>query len=87
MARRLYKVGALVEARNTKYSKGLGIIVEGPTMKRGSRWCREKCEYKEVTHFTVHWFDKPSIVSHYRQHRDNGRVLMTRNQIKIVRKR
>ena len=87
MARRLYKVGALVEARNTKYEKGLGLIVEGPTMKKGTRWDYEAANFKQGSKFTVHWFQKPRTVSGYLWRRDNRLVSMTRNQIKIVRKK
>tara|TARA_Y100000310_G_scaffold22629_1_gene21663 strand:+ start:282 stop:449 length:168 start_codon:yes stop_codon:yes gene_type:complete len=37
--------------------------------------------------FKVHWFEKPGNVDSYYLRRGNGQVDMTKNQIKIVRKR
>ena len=81
MARRLYKVGALVEARNTKYERGRGIILTGP---------HDKKPYYSADHtienFTVHWFDRPGIIDHWEWNRVGDRNFqMTKNQIKILR--
>ena len=86
MARRKYIPGALVEARNSKYGKGFGIIVAGP-------WSDTKAasQYRDLvneqTWFNVHWFEKPGNVDGYYMRRNTGRVDMTKNQIKLVRKR
>ena len=86
MARRKYVPGALVEARNSKYGKGFGIIIAGP-------WSDTKAatQYRDLPNeqawFKVHWFEKPGNVDSYYMRRGNGQVAMTRNQIKVVRKR
>ena len=86
MARRLYKVGALVEARNTKYERGKGIILTGPTYEK-SYYCSDRT----IENFTVHWFDKPSIIDRWDWNRSTDLPLgtrnfkMTKNQIKILR--
>ena len=86
MARRKYVTGALVEARNSKYGKGFGIIVSGPTMDtKGATRYRDLDEPQAW--FKVHWFDKPGNVDGYYLRRGNGQVDMTRNQIKVVRRR
>jgi len=78
MARRIYKSGCLVEARNTKYEKGFGIILSGPH--------RSKYEWQKVPEFNVHWFERPSIVERWDWNRDGKRAFnMTKNQIKAVR--
>ena len=86
MARARYIPGALVEARNSKYGKGFGIILTGPTMDT-----KGATQYRDLTHpqpwFNVHWFTKPGNVDSYYMYRQNGRVNMTKNQIKLVRKR
>ena len=86
MVRRKYVTGALVEARNSKYGKGFGIIVLGP-------WSDTKAasQYRDLPSeqawFKVHWFEKPGNVDSYYMRRNNGQVDMTKNQIKLVRKR
>ena len=86
MARRKYVTGALVEARNSKYGKGFGIIVAGP-------WSDTKAasQYRDLaneqTWFRVHWFEKPGNVDAYYMRRGKGQIQMTKNQIKLVRKR
>ena len=84
MARRKYVTGALVEARNSKYGKGFGIIVSGPELKKlsahGYQTFGEPREW-----FKVHWFDKPGSVDSYYMRRGNGIIDMTKNQIKVVR--
>ena len=86
MARRLYKVGALVEARNTKYERGKGIILTGPHDEK-SYYCSERI----IENFTVHWFDRPGIIDRWEWDRSvpNGlgprNFKMTKNQIKILR--
>ena len=86
MARARYIPGALVEARNSKYGKGFGIIVQGPTMDT-----KQAGIYRDRTEpqpwFTVHWFEKPGNVDAYYLRRGNGKVAMTKNQIKLVRKK
>jgi hypothetical protein len=80
MARRIYKSGCLVEARNTKYEKGFGIILSGPH--------RSKYEWQKVPEFNVHWFERPSIVEVWHWNRDGKRAYqMTKNQIKAVRQK
>ena len=84
--RRTYITGALVEARNSKYGNGLGIILAGPEMKNlsahGYQTFGEAQEW-----FKVHWFKKPGSVDAYYMLRGNGQVDMTRNQIKLMRSR
>jgi len=86
MARRKYVPGALVEARNSRYGKGFGIIISGPTMDT-----KAASMYSDLVNpqewFNVHWFTKPGNVDSYYLRRGNGRVDMTKNQIKLVRKR
>ena len=86
MARARYIPGALVEARNSKYGKGFGIIVQGPTMDT-----RASGRYRDLENpqpwFTVHWFEKPGSVDLYYMRRGNGKVEMTKNQIKLLRKK
>ncbi len=86
MARARYIPGALVEARNSKYGKGLGIILTGPTMDT-----KAASQYRDLPNeqawFKVHWFEKPGNVDSYYLRRGNGQVDMTKNQIKVVRKR
>jgi hypothetical protein len=86
MARRKYVTGALVEARNSKYGKGFGIIISGPTMDT-----KGATQYSHLANpqawFKVHWFDKPGNVNSYYMKRNNGQVDMTKNQIKLVRQR
>ena len=86
MARRKYVAGALVEARNSKYGKGFGIIVAGPNMDT-----KAASMYTDLVNpqewFKVHWFEKPGNVDSYYLRRGNGQVDMTKNQIKVVRKR
>jgi hypothetical protein len=85
VARARYIPGALVEARNSKYGKGFGIIVKGPTMDT-----KAYGRYRELNApqpwFTVHWFEKPGSVDRYYFRRGKGQVEMTKNQIKLVRK-
>jgi len=86
MARARYIPGALVEARNSKYGKGFGIIVSGP-------WSDTKAasQYRDLpteqAWFKVHWFEKPGNVDSYYMRRGNGQIDMTKNQIKLVRQR
>ena len=86
MARRKYVPGALVEARNSRYGKGFGIIISGPTMDT-----KAASMYTDLVNpqewFKVHWFEKPGSVDSYYLRRGNGQVDMTKNQIKVVRKR
>ncbi len=86
MARARYIPGALVEARNSKYGKGFGMIVNGPTMDT-----KAASQYRDLPNeqawFTVHWFEKPGSVDSYYFCRGNGQVAMTKNQIKLVRKK
>ena len=85
MARAKYIPGTLVEARNSKYGKGFGIIVSGP-------WSDTKAasQYRDLPSeqawFKVHWFEKPGNVDSYYMRRGNGQIDMTKNQIKLVRK-
>jgi hypothetical protein len=86
MARARYIPGALVEARNSKYGKGLGIILTGPTMDtKAATQYRDLAE--EQAWFKVHWFEKPGNVNSYYMKRNNGQIDMSKNQIKLVRKR
>ena len=86
MARARYIPGALVEARNSKYGKGFGIILTGPTMDT-----KAASQYRDLANeqawFKVHWFEKPGSVNSYCFQRGNGQIDMTKNQIKLVRKR
>jgi len=76
MARRIYKTGCLVEARNTKYEKGFGIILSGPHQSR--------YEWQKVPEFEVYWF-KPTSISGF--HSSDGATRMTKNQIKALRQK
>jgi len=81
MARRLYKPGALVESRNTKFEKGFGIILTGPHDEKP--WY---CADHTIEHFMVHWFKKPSPIERWQWNKSVARNFkMTKNQIKIVR--
>ena len=86
MARARYIPGALVEARNSKYGKGFGIIVKGPTLDTN-----QASGYRDLSQpqpwFVVHWFEKPGNVQSYWLQRNKGQIQMTKNQIKLVRKR
>ena len=85
MARARYIPGALVEARNSKYGKGFGIILTGPTMdtKAAARW---RDLEKEQEWFKVQWFEKPGSISSWAFRDNSGQVDMTKNQIKLVRR-
>ena len=85
MARARYIPGALVEARNSKYGKGFGIILTGPTMDTKAA-TRYNDLQKEQAWFKVHWFEKPGSVNAYYMQRNNGQVDMSKNQIKLVRR-
>jgi hypothetical protein len=83
-----YIPGALVEARSSKYGKGFGIIVTGPVMDtKAARQWRDLDKAQEW--FSVHWFEKPGNLSAYYLYSGqlNSRVDMTKNQIKLVRKK
>tara|TARA_R100000808_G_C2146067_1_gene153949 strand:+ start:999 stop:1259 length:261 start_codon:yes stop_codon:yes gene_type:complete len=86
VARARYIPGALVEARNSKYGKGFGIIVKGPTLDT-----KQASGYRDLDQpqpwFVVHWFEKPGNVESYWLRRNKGQIQMTKNQIKLVRKR
>ena len=86
MARARYIPGALVAARNSKYGKGFGIIVKGPTLDT-----KQASGYRDLSQpqpwFVVHWFEKPGNVQSYWLQRNKGQIQMTKNQIKLVRKR
>ena len=86
MARARYIPGALVEARNSKYGKGFGIIVEGPTMDT-----KQAHAYRDLNNpqpwFVVHWFEKPGNVDSWWLRHNKGKLAMTKNQIKLVRKK
>ena len=86
MARAKYIPGALVEARNSRYGKGFGSIIQGPwsATKAASQYRDLPTEQAWVK---VHWFEKPGNVDSYYMRRSNGQVDMTKNQIKLVRKR
>ena len=85
MARARYIPGALVEARNSKYGKGLGIILTGPTMDT-----KAASQYRDLPNeqawFKVHWFEKPGNVDIYGFRRSNGQIDMSKNQIKLVKR-
>ena len=85
MARRKYIKGALVEARNSKYGKGFGIILTDPE----NRYTNAHGYYREEPQewFKVHWFKKPGNLDSFYMNRHNGQIDMTKNQIKIVRGR
>jgi hypothetical protein len=86
MARARYIPGALVEARSSKYGKGFGIIISGPTMDtKGATRYRDLDEAQAW--FKVHWFNKPGNINSYYMQQHNGQVDMTKNQIKLVKKR
>jgi hypothetical protein len=84
MARARYIPGALVEARNSKYGKGFGIILTGPTMDT-----KAATRYRDLINpqqwFTVQWFKKPGNISSWAFHNNSAQVDMTKNQIKLVR--
>ena len=86
MARAKYIPGALVEARNSKYGKGFGIILTGPTLDTKSA-----TRYRDLgtpqQWFKVHWFEKPGNVDRWSFRRNDGQINMTKNQIILLRKR
>ena len=86
MGRRKYVPGALVEARNSKYGKGFGMIISGPNMDT-----KAASQYRDLLEpqawFNVHWFAKPGNIDYWAFERGNGRVDMTKNQIKLLMKR
>ena len=86
MARAKYIPGALVEARNSKYGKGFGIIVAGPWSDT-----RAASQYRDLPSaqawFKVHWFEKPGNVDSYDMRKGNGQIDMSKNQLKLVMKR
>jgi hypothetical protein len=85
MARRKYIKGALVEARNSKYGKGFGIIVSDVEKKDTTvhgYYSADGLEY-----FDVHWFKRPNTIDHWTFVHRAGRFSMSKNQIKVVRKR
>ena len=84
MARRKYIKGALIEARNSKYGKGFGIIVSDAEMKDTT----VHGYYNEfgIEYFDVHWFNCPGTIDHWTFKDRAGRFNMSKNQIKIVRK-
>ena len=84
MARARYIPGALVEARNSKYGKGFGIILTGPILDTRAATRYRDLE-KEQEWFKVHWFEKPGNINSW-AFRNNGQVDMTKNQIKLVRR-
>ena len=86
MARARYIPGALVEARNSKYGKGFGIILTGPIMdtKAATQW---RDLEREQQWFKVQWFEKPGNINSWAFRNNGGQVDMTKNQIKLVRKR
>ena len=86
MARRKYITGALVEARNSKYGKGFGIIISGPEQRATTAHGYARYEGTQEW-FKIHWFEKPGNVDSYHMRRGNGQVEMTQNQIKLLRKR
>ena len=85
MARRKYIKGALIEARNSKYGKGFGIIVSDPERKNTT----VHGYYNEngLEYFDVHWFERPCTIDNWTFSHYNGRFNMSKNQIKVVRKR
>ena len=86
MARARYIPGALVEARNSKYGKGFGIIVAGPTMDT-----KQAHAYRELKEpqpwFRVHWFERPGNIDDFWWRHNKKQLDMTKNQIKLVRKK
>jgi hypothetical protein len=86
MARARYIPGALVEARNSKYGKGFGIILTGPTLDTKAA-TRYRDLPNEQAWFKVHWFEKPGNVNWYYMNRNNGQLDMSKNQIKLLRKK
>ena len=73
MSRRIYKAGCLVEARNTKYEKGFGIILSGPH--------QSPYDWEKTEQFDVYWFKPTSIQWNQRQ----AATRMTKNQIRALR--
>ena len=86
MARARYIPGALVEARSSKYGKGFGMIISGPTMDTMSAATYRDLDEPQAW-FNVHWFAKPGNIDYWAFERGNGRIDMTKNQIKLLRKR
>jgi hypothetical protein len=85
MARARYIPGALVEARNSKYGKGFGIILTGPILdtKAATQW-RDLVNPQQW--FKVQWFEKPGNINIWAFRNNSGQVGMTKNQIKLVRR-
>jgi hypothetical protein len=85
MARRKYIKGALVEARNTKYNKGFGIIVSDVEKKYTTVHGYYNADGLE--YFDVHWFERPNTIDDWTFSHCAGRFNMSKNQIKVVRNR
>jgi len=85
MARRKYIKGALVEARNSKYGKGFGMIVSEPEEKYTT--VHGYYRNQPLEYFDVHWFDCPGNIDNWTFNHRAGRFSMSKNQIKIVRQR
>jgi len=85
MARRKYVKGALVEARNSKYGKGFGMIVSDAVKKHSTLHGWHAVDPLE--YFDVHWFECPGNVARWAFEHSAGRMNMTKNQIKVVRAR
>ena len=95
MARARYIPGALVEARTNERGKGLGIIVEGPTLSPKTAHGLNRADLEMPQEwFTVSWFKKPAFNQYDMSATVRGEgnpgaitVRMTKNQIKLVRKK
>lgn len=82
MARKKYVPGALVCSRNTKYEKGMGIILSV------TRWPHSY--NPEVKRYMVHWFDRPGHIDRWRYLRaiqKEGKFVcgQTLSQIKLLK--
>ena len=76
MSKKSYIKGALVCSRNTKYEKGMGILLYGT----------EECG------FMVHWFEKPGHIDRWdwmMMIRLHGKYqgFQTINQIRLLKKK
>jgi len=84
MARRKYVKGALVEARNSKWGKGFGIIIGDPTIHHTT--VHGYHNEKGLEYFDVQWFKCPHNIDNWTFNHRNGRFCMSKNQIKVLKK-
>ena len=86
MGRRKYIKGALVEARNSKYGKGFGMIISN-AVKKSTTMHGYSTYGNGIEYFDVQWFECPGNVDRWTFKHYGGRLNMTKNQIKVIKQR